>query len=411
MSHVTDGQLHAYLDGALDRIGLGGAGAADVRSHLETCAECKARLSEERDIRDRSKEILAESGPASLNMPPFEEIRQRAMAPAPSPANTRSGPPRGWGLAWAASVVLALGLGWVGRDLGWRGADLSTSETTAELFERPPAASAPAASAPAAVLEADRATDLDALEGPQAELGAGQRARRLRSDVSSGEAPARQSEALADAVAPVPEVTTGSAAANAVGAAVGRVNRNEDLQQKAASADQRLPEEVAPEAPASAVEGAAEQRRAAEQSATEAEEAQVGNRPADAPILLQETTVMPNPPGLESDSKAVLAVPGLEVRSITVEAGDIVVVQELPEGGVLELRYTEVQPVGGDENLDAVAGFRDRAAAEPADDEARRELQKPDLQSSVVRPHGNGWLVASAPLAAEDLERLLDRIR
>ena len=46
MSHVREGDLHAYLDGALEEYPV--HEAERIRSHLEECGECMARLEEER---------------------------------------------------------------------------------------------------------------------------------------------------------------------------------------------------------------------------------------------------------------------------------------------------------------------------------------------------------------------------
>ena len=40
MSHLTDGQLHAVLDGSAED--PADAGLSGVRSHLEGCADCRA---------------------------------------------------------------------------------------------------------------------------------------------------------------------------------------------------------------------------------------------------------------------------------------------------------------------------------------------------------------------------------
>ena len=42
MSHIDEGALHAYLDGALDSYPA--AEATRIREHLESCAACAARL-------------------------------------------------------------------------------------------------------------------------------------------------------------------------------------------------------------------------------------------------------------------------------------------------------------------------------------------------------------------------------
>ncbi len=108
MSHVDEGQLHAYLDGALDA--LPAVEAAEVRVHLEVCHDCGERLDQARLMRDRAAEILGATAPVASAMPPWEELRRRAAvsgAPAQSPRIRH--------FHWAASVVLALGIGWVLR--------------------------------------------------------------------------------------------------------------------------------------------------------------------------------------------------------------------------------------------------------------------------------------------------------
>lgn len=120
MSHVADGELHAYLDGALDH--LAPDRAEWVRSHLEECGACRARLEEERAVLERSTELLAMAAPPEAAPPPFEEIRRRArdLEELEGAGGSAGGPRRRVGpraLAWAATVVVALGAGWVVRGL------------------------------------------------------------------------------------------------------------------------------------------------------------------------------------------------------------------------------------------------------------------------------------------------------
>jgi hypothetical protein len=117
MSHVREGELHAYLDGALDRLG---ADVADrVRHHLAECEDCQSRIEQERELRERASALLERALPAEIVAPPFEELRRRAAVgdTASSPAKPASKgvnfPAWKWG--WAASVVLALGTGWMMR--------------------------------------------------------------------------------------------------------------------------------------------------------------------------------------------------------------------------------------------------------------------------------------------------------
>ena len=106
MSHVDQGALHAYLDGALDELPSGGGQA--IREHVSTCPECAARLEKEQWIREKAIAIL--SGPLpQVELPPLEELRLRAEATSPAKA---SGGRRIHRVGWAASVILAIGAGW-----------------------------------------------------------------------------------------------------------------------------------------------------------------------------------------------------------------------------------------------------------------------------------------------------------
>src|SRR5256885_16150583 len=98
MSHVDDGTLHAYLDGELSP-----PEAQGVEAHLAQCPGCRGRLEEERALITRAGELLALAAPPDRALPPFR-------------AGDVKPPPRLWWqvrqpLAWAATVVLALGIG------------------------------------------------------------------------------------------------------------------------------------------------------------------------------------------------------------------------------------------------------------------------------------------------------------
>jgi hypothetical protein len=98
MSHVDDGTLHAYLDGELPP-----AEARGIDAHLAQCPACRGRFDGERALITRAGELLALAAPPDRELPPF-----RAGDVRP--------PKRLWWqvrlpLAWAATVVLALGIG------------------------------------------------------------------------------------------------------------------------------------------------------------------------------------------------------------------------------------------------------------------------------------------------------------
>lgn len=130
MPHLTEGELHMVLDGALEL--LGEERAAVLRSHMEECRDCRRRLEEERGVAERAGALLDDAAPDVGAVPPFGEIRERAAARAgggggAEPHPSDDDPTRGTaarfralrGLSWAASVVLALGVGWaVGRSPG-----------------------------------------------------------------------------------------------------------------------------------------------------------------------------------------------------------------------------------------------------------------------------------------------------
>src|SRR3954468_7335081 len=98
MPHVDEGTLHAYLDGELPS-----AERTALETHLIECASCRATLAEERALLERASALLGMTRPAEQAAPPFEQLsRPRAR--------------RWWQVrtpvAWAASIVLALGLGY-----------------------------------------------------------------------------------------------------------------------------------------------------------------------------------------------------------------------------------------------------------------------------------------------------------
>lgn len=129
MPHISDGDLHAWNDGAFPKDSQEGQ---SIRQHLGTCPDCRSRLEEARQVTAETVEILAGAAPDPARMPAFEELRTRVAAGVEQGEDggrsRTSGALRvGWRsierLAWAATVVLALGAGWIGRSVliekGW----------------------------------------------------------------------------------------------------------------------------------------------------------------------------------------------------------------------------------------------------------------------------------------------------
>lgn len=119
MPHVDDGTLHALLDGALRADDP--AGAAEVKRHLAGCPDCRARLEAADDLRGRASGILAAAAPAEpAAAPDFDEVRalaSRSSGRRHAPAALRRQVRWTRNVAWAASLVIALGTGYLLRDL------------------------------------------------------------------------------------------------------------------------------------------------------------------------------------------------------------------------------------------------------------------------------------------------------
>lgn len=104
MSHVDEGALHAYLDGELPP-----AERAALEAHVAECPACRARLTEERALLERASQLLGLAQPLERPAPPLHQLRQRRVV-------RRLRLP----FAWAASIVLAVSLGYYlhGTDSG-----------------------------------------------------------------------------------------------------------------------------------------------------------------------------------------------------------------------------------------------------------------------------------------------------
>src|SRR2546426_7630511 len=66
ISHVDDGQLHAYLDGELPQ-----AEAWRLEAHLGECPACRGRLEEQRALIARAGELLTLAAPPARDVPPL----------------------------------------------------------------------------------------------------------------------------------------------------------------------------------------------------------------------------------------------------------------------------------------------------------------------------------------------------
>ncbi len=131
MRHLDDGTLQAWLDE--ERAGLSPAERDDVERHLAACAECAARLEALAGLDGRARALLGAEGAGAADIPDFERVVERAGRGGGG-ARRR---PAWTAAAWAATVVLAVAVGWLVRGQPHRDVAMATARA-------PEPASAPA---------------------------------------------------------------------------------------------------------------------------------------------------------------------------------------------------------------------------------------------------------------------------
>ncbi|HEU5049908.1 MAG TPA: zf-HC2 domain-containing protein [Gemmatimonadales bacterium] len=143
MRHIPEEELHAYLDQALSRLQC-----VEIESHLAGCESCRRERDAIAALRDRTTALLGTLAPPRRIPPSLEVLESRAAARSARRAER-------WRVAiWAASLLLAVGLGWGARALE-EGATFSRGGTEAPSTGAPAAPRAPA-SEPLAVIPVER---------------------------------------------------------------------------------------------------------------------------------------------------------------------------------------------------------------------------------------------------------------
>lgn len=107
MRHIPEDELHAYLDQALSR-----SQCVEIESHLAGCVGCRRERDAIAALRDRTTALLATLAPPRRIVPSYEQLSERAAARSARVAG------RWRAAAWAASMLLAVGLGWGARSVG-----------------------------------------------------------------------------------------------------------------------------------------------------------------------------------------------------------------------------------------------------------------------------------------------------
>ena len=95
MSHLDEGMIHALLDGEIPSAEL-----PPIQAHLGACPECRARLAEEQELLETSDRLIE-----------LIEVPAAGATSAAKPVSPAH-PIRSRNLAWAATVVLAAGIGY-----------------------------------------------------------------------------------------------------------------------------------------------------------------------------------------------------------------------------------------------------------------------------------------------------------
>ena len=115
IQHPDDGVLHALLDGEIRAAEL-----PAIEAHLRGCTACLTRLEEARAFRDEAERLVGE-----IELP----VEEALVAAAPAPPAARSRRLHLRPLAYAATLLAALGLGYGIR--GWSGSPRSTAAAPA----------------------------------------------------------------------------------------------------------------------------------------------------------------------------------------------------------------------------------------------------------------------------------------
>lgn len=414
MSHISRGDVHAFLDGALGAYPE--EAARHVREHLDACGECARMLEGERRLRTEANAILEASAPGPVELDPLEELLVRATAldrrgrsegAERSERTGRARPALGsrmYSLRWAATVVVSLGAGWVARDLTGPARDIERRSVSDPVVTE---------------IGMRRAPDQQRMERDDV--------RGLNEAETALESPSVATAGLAEAETP-PE-SQGAVASEVVVGVVGGgadqgvagVDDDARLDQVEALTVRQRAQSVAAQGVGTAdalVSGQPVERRVGplpfsdllpspapaldrRDPASQVADAAPGTLDAQGPLAT------PGPLAAPSLSTIPFLVPGLPVREVRLaleadglaagRAGSVVVTQELGDGRVIELQFVPL--VGSDgvvrEAFQERNDFLDRAL--PAD------------WSRAVRDVPGGLAVLSGPLSESELAELLDR--
>jgi hypothetical protein len=204
MRHVDDGTIHAWLDEQI----TDPAEAAWVEAHLRECGPCRARLVDEQATFDRAQALLAGAAPAA-EQPSFDAlVAQAGGSRTDSGTASDRGRTARWLVpaSWAASLALAVGLGWAARAL--TDVEPDPQVIASPAMEPPAAPDAPAADSAAPQRRAEVSPARPAAPAPEsARSASAAKATQAMAPLAAGPVPtamAAPAPAAPPAAAPPP---------------------------------------------------------------------------------------------------------------------------------------------------------------------------------------------------------------
>ncbi len=386
MSHIDEGQIHAYLDRQLEFAEAEARGRFEA--HVSECAECAALVEQERSFHGRAGAVLQQGEPELVEAPAFDDIVARAtnrskLASVKRLNRTRS-------LAWAASIVVAVTVGWYAR---FSVSGPSPNEQALQELQEPQAALARNE-----VPEAEAAADTD-----EARTGVADAAQPAPT------APARQQDQVSSAVQEAAPRGLGEGAAVDSGAER-EVERTVSAGRRDAPAERQ--QRLVADQLAAAAKSAAQRDTivpVVAQAELRAREVVDQNRPAVAALGFSDDEAWTDLTLQEAErriGRRILIVEGLEVLRVSMASvaanAPVRVVQQLPSGDSLEIIQSPVP------EMDRVArGFQDgteRVQIEGFAGNAR-------TVSTITVVRGEVFLMLVAPVPPDSLEALGSRLR
>ena len=385
MSHIDDARIEAYVDGAYDV--LGPDLVDEIERRIREEPDLAERVRAARAVRAAASEILGLAAPSPAAAPPFHELQERAERHEAARDGGSAGQGgsagdggRRWvrippvvGLGWAATIILALGVGWFAGQSGAQ---------------------------PAAFEAADR----DEVGQAEAfELGARVDGDATRTEAGAGVAP--QPEPAVPATIPADNVT---ALEEAQELPVGvRIRR--DLADAVPPAETEV---AAEPARTERVEGVAEERARSARTEVDALMDAAGRTAPPAAQFRQSGDALgASVPtgGFADHTLHSLALPGLTVVGVGLkEEGALTgleILHRLPTGDTLSLRYVGLfsetrEPLGVDDARASAESLASISAQIQGAALARGWHQV------VVRKEGR-WVVARAPISEEEIRAYL----